>query len=129
MREKDQALTHLDATLRKSAASFNGTAIYGQPGLAWNVINDGTIVSNSGTSASVGIRLKSGGTVSNGAAGSIAGQSAGIRIEGAAGTVANSGTIAAAQSSGFGVGVELTAGGSVTNGQPGSSAGRLRSCS
>src|SRR5688572_13838210 len=82
--------------------SYNGDAIFGAAGTAWNVINHGTIVSGSGyyASFSAGIRLLSGGTVSNGSTGSIAGRRDGIWIEGGSGTVANSGTITASTVSG-----------------------------
>src|SRR5688572_17359400 len=101
-----------------TAPSYNGDAIYGQAGTAWNVINKGTIVSNTGNASSVGVHLKSGGTVSNGTTGAIAGQLAGIFIEGAAGTVTNSGTITGSAK----YGVLLLAGGRVTNGKSGSPA-------
>src|SRR5687768_360892 len=101
-----------------TAPSHNGDAIYGQAGTAWSVINKGTIVSNTGNASSAGIHLKSGGTVSNQATGAIAGQLAGIFIEGAAGTVSNSGTIAG----NAGHGIYLGGGGRVTNGKSGSPA-------
>ncbi len=104
-----------------TAPLYNGDAIYGKSGTAWNVVNNGTIVSGSASGSSVGIRLKSGGAVTNGLTGSIAGVSAGIWIEGAAGTVANSGTI----TSPFSDGVFLAAGGSVTNGTSGSPPGLI----
>ncbi|MGC2414021.1 MAG: calcium-binding protein [Stellaceae bacterium] len=98
-----------------------GDAIYGAPVTAWTVSNYGTVVSAASKSSSVGIDLRAGGVVTNGSAGSIAGQYAGLQIAGAASTVANLGTIAA-----FGVvGVYLRAGGSVTNGHSGASTGLI----
>ena len=128
-----------------TAAAHNGDAIYGAPVAAWTVYNYGTIISNRGASFtySVGIDLRGGGSVTNGSAGSIAGQLVGIGIKGGAGTVANLGTISgnsvgieiaggAGTIANFGtiagttsIGVFLTAGGSVTNGRSGSSARRI----
>ena len=48
-----------------AAPLYNGDAIYGKSGTAWNVVNDGTIVSGSASNSSVGVRLKSGGAVTN----------------------------------------------------------------
>jgi hypothetical protein len=102
--------------------SYKGDAVYGA-GAAWTVVNDGTIVSGAATSSSIGIDLKSGGSVTNGSTGSIAGKRAGVEIAGPAGTVANFGRITASTS--VGIGVYLRAGGSVTNGHSGSSAGLI----
>ncbi len=72
-----------------------GTAIYGMAGTAWRVTNLGT-VDSAGTSGD-GIRLRSGGIVTNGqsssAAGLIEGGVNGVEIDGAAGAVVNFGTI------------------------------------
>ncbi len=45
-----------------ASPSYNGDAVYGDAGTAWTVVNDGTIVSGSADSLSIGIDLKSGGS-------------------------------------------------------------------
>ena len=99
-----------------TAVAHNGDAVYGAAGTVWNLLNYGSIVSDSGISLSAGVSMQSGGVVANGSAGSIVGQLAGVLISGAAGTIANFGAIA-----GSAYGVLLSAGGRVTNGQSGSS--------
>ncbi len=102
-----------------TGSSHKGDAIYGAVGTPWSVVNDGAIVANP-TLSSVGIDLRSGGSITNNETGSVAGQYAGIRIAGGPGTVTNLGTL-----SGDGSGVELKDGGSVTNGTSGLISGNV----
>ena len=92
----------------------NGFALYGSPAVAWNITNLGRITA-SGT-ASTGVLLEKGGTVTNGEAGGggyIAGGRQGISIAQAAGTVTNFGSIAG--SAAGGTGIFLHAGGTLAN--------------
>src|SRR3984957_16226326 len=84
-----------------------GTAIYA-PGGSWTIQNSGTI------SSAEAIDLRTGGSVTNAAVGSIKGTLVGVAIYGSAGTVVNSGGISGTTTS-LGRGVYLGAGGSVTN--------------
>jgi T5SS/PEP-CTERM-associated repeat protein len=89
--------------------SVLGGALYGEPGVAWDVTNQGTISGQSGA----GIELLAGGTVANAASASVSGYW-GVLTEGSPGTVVNYGTIAASSGAGA-AGVFLLQGGSVTN--------------
>jgi len=86
----------------------SGVALMGSSGTAWTITNSGLVRST----ASYGIQLSSGGTVTNISGGTISGFS-GIYQGGAPGTVVNAGIITGI--GGFGFGVELHAGGQITN--------------
>ncbi len=107
--------TQLPATVTGRISNNNHSAIFGQAGVGWSVINQGA-VENTGT-AGFGVDLKGGGTVENGPSGAstalIAGYG-GVAIAGGAGTVTNFATIEGRGSRHDGV--ELFAGGYVGNG-------------
>ena len=114
--------------------------ILGPSGFAWTVTNVGTVESTG--SQGLGIDLLSGGVVTNGLAGLIAGSDAGIDMSGGSGTVSNLGTVSAGNFGVYirdgigtvsnlgtmsasgnavagGIGVALKGGGSMTNGPTG----------
>ena len=81
---------------------------------AGSVANSGIIRADAANSFDRAVRLNSGGNVSNAASGTIAGDSVGVYIFGAAGTVSNAGSVSAANPNG-GVAIFLAAGGSIAN--------------
>src|ERR1051326_3779398 len=114
--------------------------ILGPSAFAWTVTNVGTVESTG--SQGLGIDLLSGGVVTNGLAGLIAGSDAGIDMSSGSGTVSNLGTVSAGNFSVYirdgigtvsnlgtmaasgnavagGIGVALKGGGSMTNGPTG----------
>ncbi len=103
-----------------ASPTYNGDAVHGKIGTAWNIFNFGTIFSNHAFSS--GVYLRPGGSVTNGqsgaSAGLIHGYLDGVRITLGAGTVTNFATISSAN-----LGVILTAGGRVSNGASGEIAG------
>ena len=84
----------------------NHAALYGNPGAAWTVANQGSIAGGNGA----GIDLLGGGLVTNASGATITGDNA-VYIYGGAGTVHNAGTITSATQTG----VFLISGGIVTN--------------
>src|SRR5581483_7747464 len=98
------------ATIEGTAAG-DAYGVLGKAGRAWTVTNLGTVAASNGD----GIRLRSGGTVSNGSAAATAtaiyGSVDGVLIQAAKGSVANFATIAGGR-----YGVYLADGGAVTNG-------------
>ncbi len=90
--------------------SYSGVLING----AGSVANSGIIRADAANSFDRAVRLNAGGTVSNAASGTIAGDSMGVYITGAPGSVSNAGSISGLNANG-GTGVFLAAGGSVDN--------------
>jgi hypothetical protein len=129
------------AYITNQTATHDYDAIYGAPGYAWTVTNFGTIEGvgpettippyNPGPGASdqgyyfswypgAGVHLTSGGVITNGQNGSIAGLirggTNGVTVEGGSGNVTNFGTIESLDSTiGSSVAVLLQAGGNVEN--------------
>lgn len=100
-------------------AGYDGDAVYGTH-YAWTLTNLGTIEAAASAAIGIGIVLRAGGSVVNGASGSTAAvieDYGGGILMGGAGTVANFGTIAGEGGTvgGAGPGVVLSAGGTVAN--------------
>lgn len=113
--------TNVTTVTSAGAVDTNGaTAVYGPPGTAWTLVNQGSIA-DAGTASAYGVSLAAGGSVGNAASAVIAGYAGGIHVEAAAGTVANSGTVAATGP--HGAGIALYAGGSVSNAAGGTVSG------
>src|SRR5229473_759392 len=107
-----------------NSTTANIVGILGNSGVAWTVTNLGTVKSIG--SLGVGIYLKSGGLVTNGASGTapalIDGSYAGLFINGGSGTVVNFGTIEGSGTEST-KGIVLGTGGEVSNGPGGLIAG------
>lgn len=108
------------AYVNNFSPSYNGDAVYGKSGTAWNLNNNGTILGHYPVTGS-GIEFKSGGSVTNAATASITGNIDGVTIGGGLGTVTNLGTIDGVNHNG----VDLGAGGTVTNGSGSSATARI----
>src|SRR5438128_207938 len=109
------------AYVTNSTGTHSGDAVYGNTATAWSIANFGTIKAT--TTASAGIDLKAGGTITNAVAAQVAALANGILISGSAGKVSNSGTIKGTGTSGNGV--KLSAGGLITNDASGATAGLI----
>jgi fibronectin-binding autotransporter adhesin len=101
------------AYVTNTTTLHSGDAIYGTTAAAWNITNLGTIRATA--TASSGLALEAGGTVTNAASARIAGVVNGVYIGGSAGTVTNSGTILSSGTAGAATGVVLKAGGTIIN--------------
>jgi T5SS/PEP-CTERM-associated repeat protein len=102
--------TQNPATVTGTISVPAGTALQGQAGTAWTVVDQGTISSTAG----VGVALASGGSITTTANALIAGSTVGAYIYGATGGITNAGAITASA----GPGVHLGLGGTIID-QPG----------
>ncbi len=105
--------------------TVTGTGIYGDNEAAWQVVNLGHVIASTGTHAT-GIRLKAGGTITNGSTAVPGAQIYGsfYGIDSFAGTtvnVTNDGTIA-----GHSMGIRLNGGGTITNGATNATAAQIQ---
>jgi hypothetical protein len=106
--------TTIASSAKVTGSLASATGVYGPSGTAWTVTNLGT-VSETGT-ASIGVSLASGGTITNAASAVISAGAAGIYLHSGTGSVSNAGSIAGTGTSGFGVRFgSASSGGSVSN--------------